>query len=374
MERSKLGKAPKFRRKTSVSTLTIATVEDDGTQVERKAKRARSRRPASRVDKHLFKEAFKLFCDRTLQAGVTALTDEFMKLKMATQSIGNRPKTAWEANMEKNRYREVFCIDATRVVLNWPPGMSDYINANWVDSVDKQKKFICTQAPTNKTLDDFWRMIWQEKCKSIVMLCNIMECGKQKCEQYWPLTADSPIKLASGLTVKFESTDAIENTVDLTKINLCNESGQEHKVEHFHWKDWPDRGVPNSTTLAIFRMLRRVNRLLPSVVHCSAGIGRTGTVVGIDLLYRRLEKGEKDATLLKVVTELREMRHGAATLLKVVTELREMRHGAVQMDAQYLYMHRILLVVAENMQIISPDDVQKFAEDYDQLLKSRGFI
>ncbi|VDL67914.1 unnamed protein product [Nippostrongylus brasiliensis] len=112
---------------------------------------------------------------------------------MATQSIGNRPKTAWEANMEKNRYREVFCIDATRVVLNWPPGMSDYINANWVDSVDKQKKFICTQAPTNKTLDDFWRMIWQEKCKSIVMLCNIMECGKQKCEQYWPLTADSPV-------------------------------------------------------------------------------------------------------------------------------------------------------------------------------------
>ncbi|PIO67780.1 Protein-tyrosine phosphatase [Teladorsagia circumcincta] len=164
------------------------------------------------------------------------------------------------------------------------------------------------------------------------------------------------MKLPSGLTVKFVSSDAIESSVDLTKIDMCDNSGQEHSLEHFHWKDWPDRGVPASTTLSIFRLLRKVNRLTPCVVHCSAGIGRTGTVVGIDLLYRRLEKGEKDATLLKVVGELREM-----------------RHGAVQMDAQYLYMHRILLVVAENLKIITPEETQKFNDDYDQMLKSRGF-
>ncbi|KAK6047614.1 Protein-tyrosine phosphatase [Cooperia oncophora] len=405
MERSKLGKVPKFRRRPS-NTITMTTVEEDGTQVERKAKR-RSRRPTARphaVDQTVFKEAFKMFCDRTLKMGVNALTDEFMKLKMATQSIGNRPKTAWEANQDKNRYREVFCVDTTRVILTWPAGMNDYINANWVSSVEKPKKFICTQGPMDKTIDDFWRMIWQEKCRSIVMLCNLTECGKQKCEQYWPLSAETP---------------------------------QEHSLEHFHWKDWPDRGVPASTTLSIFRLLTQVstilakhlwrrksspnndlfvnteracrrkalkwqvkeatarssihasqipdklvatllhiyepfkehslatslchpvpevNRLTPCVVHCSAGIGRTGTVVGIDLLYRRLEKGEKDATLLKVVSELREM-----------------RHGAVQMDAQYLYMHRILLVVAENLKIITPEETQKFNDDYDQMLKSRGF-
>ncbi|XGW19108.1 hypothetical protein V3C99_003152 [Haemonchus contortus] len=358
MERSKLGKPPKFRRRAS-STLTLTTVEDDGTQVERRPRR-KSRRPTARThaaDQAVFKEAFKMFCDRTLKMGVTALSDEFMKLKMATQSIGNRPKTAWDANPDKNRYREVFCIDTTRVVLTWPSGMNDYINANWVSSVEKQKKFICTQGPMDKTVDDFWRMVWQEKCRSIVMLCNIMECGKQKCEQYWPLNAESPMKLPSGLTVKFVSSDAIENSVDLTKVSVCDDSGHEHSLEHFHWKDWPDRGVPATTTLSIFRLLRKVNRLTPCVVHCSAGIGRTGTVVGIDLLYRRLEKGEKDATLLNVVSELREM-----------------RHGAVQMDVQYLYMHRILLVVAENLKIITPEETQKFTSDYDQMLKTRGFV
>ncbi|ETN79621.1 Protein-tyrosine phosphatase [Necator americanus] len=224
---------------------------------------------------------------------------------MSTQAIGSRPKTAYDANPEKNRYREVFCIDATRVILTWPPGFNDYIHANWVNGVDKQKKFICTQCPqsesgfqgpNDKTVDDFWRMVWQEKCKSIVMLCNIMECGKQKCEQYWPLTTETPMSLASGLTVKFISTDAIEKSVELTKIELLDPSGTRHAVEHFHWTDWPDRGVPNSTTLAIFRMLRKVNRLTPCVVHCSAGIGRTGTVVGIDLIYRRLERGDKDVS------------------------------------------------------------------------------
>uniref|UniRef100_A0A0K0DAI8 Protein-tyrosine phosphatase n=1 Tax=Angiostrongylus cantonensis TaxID=6313 RepID=A0A0K0DAI8_ANGCA len=201
---------------------------------------------------------------------------------------------------------EVFCIDATRVVLTWPPGFCDYINANWISGVDKAKKFICTQGPVEKTVDDFWRMIWQEKCRSIIMLCNITECGKSKCEQYWPLTA-------------------------------------QHTVEHFHWTDWPDRGVPRTTTLAIFRILRRVNRLTPCVVHCSAGIGRTGTVVGIDMVYRRLERGEKDVSEYMI----------KKYLAYLVTELREMRHGAVQMDCQYVYMHRILLVVAENLKVHS---------------------
>ncbi|KIH62868.1 Protein-tyrosine phosphatase [Ancylostoma duodenale] len=361
MERSKLGRTPKFRRRASTSSMAMtammATVEDDGTQVERKTRRQTRRSVARGADTATFKEAFRQFCDRTLKAGVPQLADEFMKLKMATQAIGSRPKTACDANPEKNRYREVFCIDATRVVLKWPAGFPDYIHANWVNGVDKQKKFICTQGPNNKTVDDFWRMIWQEKCKSIVMLCNVMECGKPKCEQYWPLTADTPMTLASGLTVKFVSSDAIEKSVELTKIEVSDSSGAQHSVEHFHWTDWPDRGVPNSTTLAIFRMLRKVNRLTPCVVHCSAGIGRTGTVVGIDMIYRRLERGEKDVSLLKVVTELREM-----------------RHGAVQMDAQYLYMHRILLVVAENLKIITPAETEKFTQDYDNLLKCRGFL
>ncbi|VDM59347.1 unnamed protein product [Angiostrongylus costaricensis] len=146
-------------------------------------------------------------------------------------------------------------------------------------------------------------MIWQEKCRSIIMLCNITEGGKPKCEQYWPLTAESPVSCS----------------LQSHRFPYKDEDWNEEKY-------WPDRGVPRTTTLAIFRILRRVNRLTPCVVHCSAGIGRTGTVVGIDMVYRRLE---------------------------LITELREMRHGAVQMDCQYVYMHRILLVVAENLKVHS---------------------
>ncbi|RCN45551.1 Protein-tyrosine phosphatase [Ancylostoma caninum] len=92
---------------------------------------------------------------------------------------------------------DVFCTDETRVVLSWPPGENDYIHANWVSGSDTPKKFICTQAPTKNTVEDFWRMIWQEGCKSIVMLCNITECGKKKCEQYWPETSNPTVSSLS---------------------------------------------------------------------------------------------------------------------------------------------------------------------------------
>ncbi|KAL6734802.1 hypothetical protein Aduo_005302 [Ancylostoma duodenale] len=121
-----------------------------------------------------------------LNIGVRGLIKEFITMRSQTQPIGNKPKVAFDANPQKNRYKDVFCTDETRVVLSWPPGKNDYIHANWVSGSDVPKKFICTQAPTKNTVEDFWRMIWQEQCKSIVMLCNIMECGKKKCEQYWP--------------------------------------------------------------------------------------------------------------------------------------------------------------------------------------------
>ncbi|VDM79239.1 unnamed protein product [Strongylus vulgaris] len=374
MDSSKLGRMPKFRSSTAtaIPMAIVAAPEEDGTQVECKLWKQMHKSSQS-MGAAGFKEAFKLFCDRTLkvsvyefggktrvnletlQVGVQELTEEFLKLKMKTQAI------------------EVYCIDATRVILTWPAGFCDYIHANWVDGVERKKKFICTQGPIDKTVDDFWRMIWQEKCKSIIMLCNVMERGKQKCEQYWPLTPNEPMRLRSGLTLRFVSMDAVEKSVKLTKILLTTSSGAQHMVEHFHWTDWPDRGVPNTTTLAIFRMLCRVNRLIPCVVHCSAGIGRTGTVVGIDMLYRKLERGDKDVSGPPIY-ERTIFKLFQASLLQVVEDLREMRHGAVQMDAQFLYMHRILLVVAENLNIITPEETQKFNQDYDNFLKKCGFL
>ncbi|VDM73577.1 unnamed protein product [Strongylus vulgaris] len=146
-----------------------------------------------------------------------------------------------------------------------------------------------------------------------------------------------------------------------------------HIVEHIQWKDWPDRGVP-PTNLSSFRLLMRVRNLTPIVVHCSAGIGRTGTIVGLDLIYSKLEKGS------------------IVTLENIVRGLRKDRHGSVQTDAQYLYMHRILIAVAENkrasclcrnkenivhalrsFQVVSAADIQKFVTDYDTYCKAKGY-
>ncbi|KAJ1363077.1 hypothetical protein KIN20_022842 [Parelaphostrongylus tenuis] len=343
-----MGKLPKIKPRGSRRTKTTManTCEKDGVQIDRRLKR-KSRKPRASSfghDQDSFKEAFRTFCERTLQTGVKLLAEEFITLKLATHSIGNRPKTAFDANPDK------------KPLQSGLKKCCDYINANWIKVADQEKKFICTQGPINKTINDFWRMIWQEKCKSIVMLCNVTECGEPKCEQYWPLTAESPMKLASGLTVKFISAEATEESVHLTKIEISDRKGAQLMVEHYHWTSWPDRDVPKTTTLTAFRILNRVNGLTPCVVHCSAGRGRTGTIVALDMLYRRLERGDKDVTLLEVVTELREM-----------------RHAAVQMDCQYVFMHHILLILAENLKIITAVETEKFQQEWEYFLKNRLF-
>ncbi|KAK6023055.1 Protein-tyrosine phosphatase, partial [Ostertagia ostertagi] len=130
---------------------------------------------------------------------------------------------------------------------------------------------------------------------------------------------------------------------------------EKHTVEHYQWRDWPDRGVP-AVNLSSFRLLVRVRRLTPIVVHCSAGIGRTGTIVGLDVLYAKLSKGQ------------------VVTLESVVRSIRNDRHGSVQTDVQYLFMHRILMAVAENKRVITSSDVEKFITDYDAFCKSKGYI
>ncbi|KHJ96341.1 Protein-tyrosine phosphatase, partial [Oesophagostomum dentatum] len=344
------------RRRRPKRDLTLATCEDDGTQVERATRRKRSvaRRGMAQVDTPEFRSAFKDFCLNVNKIGVQGLLVEYATMRAQTQPIGSKPKVAFDANPQKNRYKDVFCTDETRVVLSWPSGTNDYIHANWVNG-DVPKKFICTQGPTENTVEDFWRMIWQEKCKSIVMLCNITECGKKKCEQYWPEAGKPPVTLSGcNLKIRHVKSQNVEENIFQTTLELSLDD-KKHTVEHIQWKDWPDRGVP-PTNLSSFRLLMRVRKLTPIVVHCSAGIGRTGTIVGLDLLYTKLEKGVH------------------VTLESVVRDLRKERHGSVQTDAQYLYMHRILIAVAENKRVITAADVQKFTTDYDIFCKSKGYL
>uniref|UniRef100_A0A0N4UFZ5 Tyrosine-protein phosphatase domain-containing protein n=1 Tax=Dracunculus medinensis TaxID=318479 RepID=A0A0N4UFZ5_DRAME len=113
-----------------------------------------------------------------------------------------------------------------------------------------EKEIICTQGPMPSTTEDFWRMVWQEKCVAIIMLCRVIENGKKKCEQYWPLEADEWV-------IKFVVLGIYENSKVL-------------KVKHVLWSAWPDKGVPTSTTSAL-KLIFRTQTYSPCVIHCSAG-------------------------------------------------------------------------------------------------------
>uniref|UniRef100_A0A1I7YKE7 Protein-tyrosine phosphatase n=1 Tax=Steinernema glaseri TaxID=37863 RepID=A0A1I7YKE7_9BILA len=233
----------------------------------------------------------------------------------------------------------------------WPPGHpNDYIHANWVP-VHGEKRYICTQGPTEKTVEDFWRLVWQEKCRGIVMLCGVMELGKKKCEQYWP--SQQGEQLTSGqLTIKNTKVHELEKMLVSSSLELSFQ-GQTHRVEHIIWNGWPDRGVPENH-LACLRLVRKMAPLAPVVVHCSAGIGRTGTIVGLDMFQTNLYNGEK------------------LSLADVVKELRVHRHGSVQTDVQFIYMHRVIFGLADNKKVVKEAEIAAFLAEYDAFIKSKG--
>ncbi|CAL2028780.1 unnamed protein product [Caenorhabditis brenneri] len=334
----------------------ITMETEDGTQADRPKKREKKKRSAVVRRAAQYGDAneavLRDFVKTTIETGVKNLITEFLTLKEETKAC-LKPKTGHDSHPEKNRYKDVLCIDETRVILKWPEdNPNDYIHANWV-KINGLNKFICTQGPTDKTVDDFYRMIWQEKAPCVVMLCNIMEMGKKKCEQYWP-EHDASLTLMDGkLTVKIsEQPKEVEENILLMKISITDGKGTSHTFEHWQWKAWPDRGVPE-IPMAVFRLLIRLKTASPIIVHCSAGIGRTGSIVGLEIALVKFCAGEK------------------VILKEIVKEIRNQRHGSVQTDAQYLFMHRVLLALAENKKITSPE-MSAFVTEYDKVIATKN--
>ncbi|CAC5379812.1 PTPRT [Mytilus coruscus] len=191
-----------------------------------------------------------------------------------------------EENKAKNRFLTTWPYDHSRVVLKGDT-KSDYINANYIDSYNKEKAYIATQGPKRNTVRDFWHMIWQENVGKIVMVTQLEEEGKKKCDQYWPQTTNKPLIVDKIiLTMDVEK----EHSVYMYRLIKVRHKLEKHerKVHHFHFTQWPDHGVPDSIKLVNF--YRAVTNMScdqpgPLLVHCSAGIGRTGTFIAIDSLY-----------------------------------------------------------------------------------------
>ncbi|KAF2893956.1 hypothetical protein ILUMI_12217 [Ignelater luminosus] len=229
-------------------------------------------------------------------------------------------------NKFKNRYNNLAAYDHTRVKLakiNNDP-YSDYINANYIEGYNTKKTYIATQGPTVATVNDFWRMIWQENVNYIVMLANVVEEGKKKSEQYWP-NANECLEFGD-IQVKYYSSRVFAHYEYRTFVVTKNDV--QRTVEQLHFTSWPDHGVPlySESLVPLLRKLLTIPQgTSPIVVHCSAGVGRTGTIILCDLCLRMA------------------VREGTVNVLKHQHNIREQRANLVDNIEQYKLAHLVLL-------------------------------
>ncbi|KAM4773326.1 receptor-type tyrosine-protein phosphatase C isoform 1-T1 [Cyanocitta cristata] len=234
-------------------------------------------------------------------------------------------------NQNKNRYIDILPYDHNRVELSEMPGDpgSDYINASYIDGFKEPRKYIAAQGPKDETTDDFWRMIWEQKATIIVMVTRCEEGKRNKCAQYWP-SMENGTATYGDIIVKINESKTCPDYV-IQKLHITNgrERTAGRDVTHIQFTSWPDHGVPEDPHL-LLKLRRRVNALSnffsgPIVVHCSAGVGRTGTYIGIDAMLEGLDA------------------EGRVDVYGYIVKLRRQRCLMVQVESQYILIHQALV-------------------------------
>nr|XP_032633098.1 receptor-type tyrosine-protein phosphatase S isoform X13 [Chelonoidis abingdonii] len=256
-----------------------------------------------------------------------------LKLSQEYESIDPGQQFTWEhsnleVNKPKNRYANVIAYDHSRVILLPIEGIvgSDYINANYIDGYRKQNAYIATQGPLPETFGDFWRMVWEQRSATVVMMTKLEEKSRIKCDQYWPGRGTETYGM-----IQVTLLDTIELATFCVRTFSLHKNGSSEKreVRQFQFTAWPDHGVPEYPTpfLAFLRRVKTCNPpdAGPIVVHCSAGVGRTGCFIVIDAMLERI-KHEKTVDI-----------YGHVTLM------RSQRNYMVQTEDQYSFIHDALL-------------------------------
>uniref|UniRef100_A0A8C0DVE8 Receptor-type tyrosine-protein phosphatase beta n=1 Tax=Balaenoptera musculus TaxID=9771 RepID=A0A8C0DVE8_BALMU len=232
-------------------------------------------------------------------------------------------------NRGKNRYNNILPYDASRVKLSNVDDdpCSDYINASYIPGNNFRREYIATQGPLPGTKDDFWKMAWEQNVHNIVMVTQCVEKGRVKCDHYWPADQDS---LYYGDLILQMLSESVLPEWTIREFRICSEEQLDaHRlIRHFHYTVWPDHGVPE-TTQSLIQFVRTVRDYInrtpgagPTAVHCSAGVGRTGTFIALDRILQQLDS--KDSVDI----------YGA------VHDLRLHRVHMVQTECQYVYLHQ----------------------------------
>ncbi|KAK7102417.1 receptor-type tyrosine-protein phosphatase alpha-like [Littorina saxatilis] len=261
------------------------------------------------------------------------LKEEFATLDSMPEGVPQEVAQL-KKNFKKNRFASILPYDRNLVVMRdgYSEGTAtDFVNASYVSGYQLGKQFIAAQGPRDNTVGDLWRMIWQEQITHVVMLTNIQERGKPKCELYWP-EEEGGVDTFGPVTVTTTHVQCRDDFFIRTFNVKRAGSAESREVTQYHYVSWPDHGAPTTTSLVTFWRYVH-NRTTPAdgasvppvLVHCSAGVGRTGTYIGLEI-------GVDMA-----------VREGHINVLDLVKRLREQRCLMVQAVDQYVFLHKALL-------------------------------
>ncbi|KAF0312846.1 Tyrosine-protein phosphatase 99A [Amphibalanus amphitrite] len=277
--------------------------------------------PGAPIPVHLFpKHVSRLHAD-----GDIGFSKEYEAIQTQTLLDGYTSDFSQQTeNKDKNRYLNIVAYDHTRVPLQ-PMGSQkrcDYVNANFIDGYQKPRAYIGTQGPLPATFDCFWRMVWEQNVHILVMITNLVERGRKKCDMYWPQEGTE--------------TFGVIRVTNLGQDVMATYTIRKFRIQHlkYHYTNWPDHGIPDSP-LPILSFVRKSAAANPDgagpiVVHCSAGVGRTGTYIVLDSMMKMIRaKGELN-------------------VFGFLKYIRTQRNFLVQTEEQYIFLHDALLEAIES--------------------------
>eukprot|EP00050_Salpingoeca_kvevrii_P020193 m.95675 g.95675 ORF g.95675 m.95675 type:complete len:385 (+) comp8758_c0_seq4:17-1171(+) len=329
------------KRKSGVLSNSTNGNHDDTTHVTKKARRDQKHTRSALCTQSLERRIMALQARQQylqarrkeallrLKEQKHTIADEFERLKAVgadnTTELAKQP-----ANALKNRYQNVLPPDHSIVKLKVNKefdAMAGYINANFIEAHMQPRGYIATQGPLEATVGTFWRMIWEQQVEFIVMLANTVESGRHKCHRYWPEREDGSKLKLSGFSVKLTRV-AVYDTYIVRAFQIRHKR-KSRIVTQFQFREWRDKDVPVHAQLLDFiqtvRQQRSSHSAAPLVVHCSAGIGRTGTFIAIDQLLERIERSDP-----------------CLDVRAIVQIMRTRRTGMVQTSKQYKFIHTFL--------------------------------